>query len=933
MAEVFSDRGFWYVAESEQFLERAEEIFKEYGHIEGELRVRMERFNMVKTKTHDMVQGMLQLADDSKTLFCRAVQIMALSYAMSAAMGLHPKDAIIGVHKLLEKACRETGNGFVQLQGHICIASGMTTFDEHISKGTDAICEYLDSAPHEMPKTEGKLAMLLGQVFAVLGDDQKSIKYAKLAVETLKKVPDYKTLSEADLMLAEATMSRALKRGEFRDEYPIIIKNLEQSLDLDEKCIYPHGVVRKCSTLVELESTLAIGDETGHHKTRQDHWMALLERANNDVDDEMKVNLINQCITTKQFGRAEALAREALTTFSTAKDPRRVAKCQHMIFSSMFRPFDFSSHSDSQLRKVEDIVCQAKTAVAAYKELGLGGISIGVVIEISQALEEFGQYCPSWKSALYGEALECLKLGESACQNMRKDLASWSGLEALLQKRILVEYKYHQEIYDRAQRLAGEIGDAQQLWRWAQVSKGKALSDMVASRLVSPVQCPTGLLTDDEAGNILEEEQRLIRGLQSASAFERLSIRKKLGQVRVRMEGHSALGHLLASRTGKIDLQDLGWIFESDIIKGLPGNGKAVLVDWVVMGNTIVMLTVDATLVPQMRVLDVSLEQVRRWKQTYLDVEWPFNGATELGNMSETGGLVSGLEKVSSKDDFLVLCPSKLLHAVPLHALKVGGISLIDRNFIIYSTSLSLLRQCCERANSKTGETQRNLRTAFFAVYEEESQNEEDRVERQEIYACATKLAAWFESDPILGADANKRNFRERAREADILHYHGHMDYKKNDVLERSLVLSDGDTSHASPGTGGQPQHQHNDNFTVRDAYSLRLDTSLASIIACKSGGQDIAAGDEPLGLLSALQYAGCATTIGTLWSVDSSDGRDLAVAFFQRLCRQRNKNESPLNLAVCFCQAVRRLKNRETDDLYLPYHWAAFAMHGAWYL
>ncbi|RYC82389.1 hypothetical protein BFJ63_vAg14739 [Fusarium oxysporum f. sp. narcissi] len=269
---------------------------------------------------------------------------------------------------------------------------------------------------------------------------------------------------------------------------------------------------------------------------------------------------------------------------------------------------------------------------------------------------------------------------------------------------------------------------------------------------------------------------------------------------------------------------------------------------------------------------------------------------------------------------------------------------MIWRNLLVYTASVSLLRQCCKRANSKLHERARGLRTAFFSAYEDHIEDKVKITQREEAYKCMRKLASDFGSEPRLGCNANRENLTTVVKDVDVLHFHGHTATHPN-IIYQSLVLSDGKTSETSSGVQEFHHTQsstspyrptlgpHKDAFTVRDAFSLDLNLSLASIVACSSGVQNYGTGDEPQGLLSALQYAGCATAIGTLWPLHSEDGRAFTLYFFQAVRRRGDNIASPWNLALSFQKAVRRLQGRKKAGLRLdhPYHRAAF--HGAWYL
>jgi CHAT domain-containing protein len=914
-------------SESEKYLKRAEKTFKELRVAQGEIQVSLKRVSILSLKTTEEVQKLLELADAFKTIDYPVGQVTALAAARSAALDLYPQQDFLNIHGLIEEVFARTGNQYLGLKQNIAFHSVLILWPEHIGKAIEGLRQYIDSASDETPHTKGRLAMFLGQAYAFVGDWENSLKFSKLAVDCLKQGCKYETLSDATLLQANA-----MTFGEVGVDYVAAIKLLEDSLRLDEKHKYLSGQAKKCESLASLEGLLALKSGDVHHKWKEEYWAAKRESIKIEASRFAATDSIRLCLSKKDFAKAMKLARAALEKYSMEQDLMQVAQCHQMLFSCYYRPFDFSCHPRTQSVKVDQILNQARTAIAAYENLGPHRTPVEFLIEISMAFEELGRYSMDRKSELYHETLKYLEVAETTCERMRKDLSPSSGLASLLQKRILVSYRWHQEIYTRAQRIALAVGDAQQVWFWTQKAKARALSDMVASQLISRGQLRIMTAEGHEAGNLLREEAQLMKALQSATRFEGTSLRRKLDDLRAK-EDYSALGPILGSMTGKLEPQDLGWLFESSVAMHLPANAKIVLVDWLAVGDVIVMLTMDESLVPQLCPLEVTLSQVILWKRRNMAQKKPLSEDEHLIERNKLNGLVSELETCTAKEDLLVLCPSAALHGLPFHALKVGSTNLIDRNLVIYTQSLTLLRQCYERANDRRKGRSGNLRGEFMAVYEDEACKDET----EKIFDCVTNIAASFNSQPKLGVDANRKNFAKIAGDTDILHYHGHMAYHPN-VLCQALVLSEGGTFPDQGGKQGlqnsvSEARRHHDYFTVHDAFSLRINASLATIIACGSVVQDIAPGDEPLGLLSALLYAGTSTIVSTLWPVDSADGRRFASVFFKNLRSQLNKDASlsPVNLAVAFREAIKRI--RKVKDKHLLYHWAGFVMHGAWFL
>ncbi|KAK0725868.1 CHAT domain-containing protein [Lasiosphaeris hirsuta] len=912
----------------------AEELFEQSSCRDGILKSRLQRLDMTSPMTASTFEEMLQLANAFEKLNSVASEFSTLFHAMTAAAELASWNNFTSAFDRARIVSSRTKNGYFLLKIHLTFAANMVTWPQHLGKSVATLREFLDPASTQTPRTSGQASLLLGQVCTLLGDKENGLKYAKRAVKEFEKGCDYELISDAKLALA-----LAMDSGETGGQ--LAVKLLTDSLTLDKQHNYLKGQIAKYDALVWLESRLAQhgGSSEGFHNARQMLWMVKREALKSRETPNALLRRAKICVATKEFNDAEKLAKEALAELSSRDNVREVAQCQNIIFQSYFRN-PTPAAGDSA------ILDQARLTFEAYRNLGLENIPVEFIMEISMAFEEIGQRHPEDKIHLHSEALGYLKVGQSVCERNRADLSDSSGLASLRQKQLLVASVFQSDIRTRALRLSLGLGDGEKLWEWTQTAKARALADTVAPRLISAAALSPELIGDTEAVEILEEEERLLEELQGAHAGESIELRIKLDRLHARMDGHSSLSHLLASRDGVRGLEDLDWIFKGDAARRLPENKKIVLVDWVFVGEAIVMITLDSSLKPQLSSLDITVSQIRQWKRKHLSIVETTQSRDQLllldrARLDEISGLVSELGRLSSEGDLLVLCPTLVLHAIPLHALTYDGSHiLIARNPVVYSTSLSLLRQCCRRADAR--KRGNSLRAAVFAVYEDKASERENKAserenkasEREKIYSCMRKLACDFKTEPLLGPYATRHNLESLVRGVDILHYHGHMDEHVN-VLHQSLRLSRG---HKEPaGSGADDGGGDDDAFTVRDAFALRIDAALACMVACSSGVQAFTPGDEPQGMLAALQVAGCASAVGTLWPVDSRDGRDFAGYFYRALHKQHGAG-GPVNVAICFQKAVLRLLNRREagykgEEIRVPYHWAAFVLHGAWYL
>jgi CHAT domain-containing protein/tetratricopeptide (TPR) repeat protein len=163
-----------------------------------------------------------------------------------------------------------------------------------------------------------------------------------------------------------------------------------------------------------------------------------------------------------------------------------------------------------------------------------------------------------------------------------------------------------------------------------------------------------------------------------------------------------------------------------------------------------------------------------------------------------------------------------------------------------------------------------------------------------------------------LGAEATEERAKTVGRDARILHFATHGFTDEEFPLESGLALS---TPRAKGGDNGLLQ-------AWEIFESLRLDASLVTLSACRTGLGKQLAGEGLLGLTWAFQYAGARSVLASLWEVNDASTGELMRRFYGHLGRGESKAEA-LRLAQ-----VELLRRRPTSP---PYFWAAFQLMGEW--
>lgn len=600
---------------------------------------------------------------------------------------------------------------------------------------------------------------------------------------------------------------------------------------------------------------------------------------------------------------------------------------------------------------------------------------ITITYPLCKALFELTQVEPSTKPTLQVEISKRVGAAVGVCDTMRRNIVATEGIKSFIQKRHVVSKPDDRLFYSIATTTFFCLGDRSSLWAWLQKAKAKAFNDMMGSRGLYTKQMLSACRDDASIAFLTQQEQTLIKELQSGHDVMQAS--RALQDHRNEMKKIPALAQLLSISEGDFEIEHLDMSFMQAALDRLPKGKKVVLVDWVVLDDsTIVLLTLDSDNVLNVKELEIKIEDIARWTKSYFT--FPTDRGAPLarsdGNkvVRKLEGLVQGLEQFTNGDDLLVLCPPSKLHLVPIHALQIDKTVLIERNLIVYAPSVSLFRQCLLKTCASGKLRTKGLRHGIFAGVYEEPEYKDEQIE---VKKCIDRTAGQFSGQSLWGTELTADILSAHLQTAGWVHYHGHAFVDQGNILGQGLILSQeaGATDPAEAEStlidlsslsvedvdkGGEESLGHDQSesssdsastiestevplatrVTVADIFTMNLEeTPHITIIACESGYQEMTAGDEPLGLISALLYAGATSVLGSLWPIPSWVGRSFTEKFYSGLkeqqdCSERTdspgENDAILNIAAAVRDAVQEI--RRSPNTRQPYYWAPFVLHGA---
>ncbi|MGH9687963.1 MAG: CHAT domain-containing protein, partial [Candidatus Acidiferrales bacterium] len=165
-----------------------------------------------------------------------------------------------------------------------------------------------------------------------------------------------------------------------------------------------------------------------------------------------------------------------------------------------------------------------------------------------------------------------------------------------------------------------------------------------------------------------------------------------------------------------------------------------------------------------------------------------------------------------------------------------------------------------------------------------------------EVQAVAKLLpgAALF-----VGPAASETNLREKGAGSRAIHIATHGNFRQDNPMFSSIRLGEG-------------------NLALYDLYQLKLDCELMTLSGCATGLNVVTAGDELLGLVRGLLFAGARSLLLSLWDVHDRTTAEFMTVFYQQL-------ESSDSKPSALQHAMLKMRDRYAH----PYYWAPFTLTG----
>jgi CHAT domain-containing protein/predicted negative regulator of RcsB-dependent stress response len=235
--------------------------------------------------------------------------------------------------------------------------------------------------------------------------------------------------------------------------------------------------------------------------------------------------------------------------------------------------------------------------------------------------------------------------------------------------------------------------------------------------------------------------------------------------------------------------------------------------------------------------------------------------------------------------EHLIIVPHGSLHYLPFHALELEKRALIDEFSISYAPSAAVYQLCGAKPPVTSGGSLVLGIPDPLAPYIQEEAN--------------SVAAVLPKSRLFMGEVATEQVLKNYAADSRYVHIATHGLFRQDNPMFSSIRL-------------GQSE------LNLFDIYDLQLSAELVTLSGCGTGLNVVVGGDELLGLVRGLLYAGAQSLVVTLWDVNDESTAEFMKVFYQSLWSAPNK-------AVALRQAMTALRESHSH----PYHWAPFLLIG----
>jgi CHAT domain-containing protein len=299
-----------------------------------------------------------------------------------------------------------------------------------------------------------------------------------------------------------------------------------------------------------------------------------------------------------------------------------------------------------------------------------------------------------------------------------------------------------------------------------------------------------------------------------------------------------------------------------------------------------ILRVADVTKVREkLRLLQLQLAKFRLGEDYIKRLEKSLLQATQA-HLEELYALLIAPLRDHLQAEHLVFVPHSFLHYLPFHALSDGNRYLIDDFNVSYAPSASVFALCQQKSVAQ-GEGE----SLVLAVPDARA----PQIEQEGRFVAQALGGARL----FLGQDATEERLKEFGPQSRFIHIATHGYFRQDNPMFSSIRLG-------------------NSLLSLFDFYQLQFTAELVTLSGCGTGMNVVIGGDELIGLVRGLLYAGAQTLMVSLWEVHDQSTAEFMRDFYTSYRETANK-------ANALRAALIKLREKRPH----PYYWGAFALVG----
>jgi tetratricopeptide (TPR) repeat protein len=593
---------------------------------------------------------------------------------------------------------------------------------------------------------------------------------------------------------------------------------------------------------------------------RNDYWTALLDLYRAEI-----------LFSSRRLCEAQSLAESAQKRFENADIPSKHALCLILLAGIAS---DLNQRQSAR-QYAEDALRLART----HKMPLLLFRTLATNAEILERLSETDQ-----AKKLYEQAADEIELSRSYLERDDLKVAFLAGKQAVFESLARITLN-GSEASESMAAVAEAFG-------WCERSKARALIDLLSSHVSG--------IGGQAQPSLLNRVRRLHEELNSqhvrASAETR--IKPTPANAGVHLKEHELskiLGELSQADPEYVSLQKVSVASVESIQQLLPEN--TTLVEYFSIRNEIIAFVINSRrvdvarhLCPVSRVehlqecLSFQLECFHSGPDYIKGHEEQLNASVQAHLKDLYQALVAPIRDQLDTRRVIVV-PHGVIHYLPFHAFFDGSQYLLDDYSISYAPSASVLKYCLEKDDIH------GSRPLLVGIPDGNApQIRTELAQLSSIFPGARRLE---------GRQATRRAFRRESAAADFVHIATHAVFRKDNPMFSAFKLGD-------------------EWINALDLYNMSCNANLVTLSGCSSGMQQVAGGDDLLGLVRGFLYAGARSLLLSLWPIGDESTASLMKYFYAYWSEGAPK-------AVALQQAGNRLRH----DYPHPFFWAPFVLIG----